>query len=257
MASLDYADAAFDLPPYSGRVRPWIIGATPRCGSTYLAELLRTTGVLGVPGEYLHTGDYTPRLSRRLGTDTPDGKVDIECYLREVVRRRTSPAGRFGMKIHFRHLRPALRFAMVSALFRSADFVHVSRRDRMDQAISYALALDTGEWSRLVGSGQATTEAVAFDVERLLRIVGQLQAEEDGWNLFYAANRIEPVRIRYEDLMADPVATVAPVLAALGVAGATVRPEAVAIERQSDPRKADWRRRVADALQLDRDAAAR
>ncbi|MCC7273756.1 MAG: hypothetical protein IT561_13885 [Alphaproteobacteria bacterium] len=250
MAGLDYADAAFDLPPQSGRVRPYVVAATPRSGSTLLAELLRSTGVLGVPGEYLHTGDYVPRLGRRLGFGRDGGPIDIDRYLPEVVRRRTSPGGRFGIKIHFRHLQPALRLPIVRAMLRASDFVHIRRRDRLGQAISYAVALDSGEWSRLSGEAAEVGEDRPYDDARLRRIMSDLGAEEDGWQQFYEANGIEPALIWYEDLTVDPVSALAPLLRHLGVPDAVPMPDRVAIARQSDPRKKLWRARTLAPLRI-------
>jgi LPS sulfotransferase NodH len=69
-------------------------------------------------------------------------------------------------------------------------------------------------------------------------LAGQLSDHDDAWRTWFAANRIEPLTIVYEELAADTTGVTAEVIDHLGV-GPVEIPEPP-LRRQGDDRSARW-----------------
>lgn len=153
--------------------------ATPRTGSHFLCGLLRSTGLLGSPAEYLS------------GNDDLAGVAQI-C--------RTEPV--FGIRCALCQL---LEFRQVDEL---ADvptrYVLLERRDRLRQAISWYRADRSHVWHRW--SGDAPAPAVPFDREAILHYRRQIDVDTRQTEEWLAAQGCDFVRLCYEDVVADPEA---------------------------------------------------
>jgi LPS sulfotransferase NodH len=215
----DLASAAFDLPDgdAEGGVRwSYLLCAMPRSGSSLLSEALAALGCLGTPIEYFdRTGAYA-WLTERWGCP------DLRAYVDLLHRRRRSAGGVFGAKVHWfqvRELAAGLGVdepAAIRAVFPRCRFVYLHRRDRDRQAVSWAVARQTGWWSDGAGvyTGARPVPSYRFDlVEECRR---DLEAGEAAWRALFAAAGARPLEVAYEDLVASLGPTVAEVAAFLG-----------------------------------------
>jgi LPS sulfotransferase NodH len=197
-------EPGFDLPPSGMPCRDYLICSTPRSGSTLLAALLRGSGQMGVPHEYLNAGVHQPVLARRLDALAADGSVDFVRYLDALRRRRTSPNGVFGMKAHFSQLQPHLAFEPISRFVRGATLIRIRRRDRIAQAISLYRAMASGIWSIAAGGMAEPSPEIAYDGAAIGNCLSSIEAQEQGWDGFLATNSRLARDIWYEDLIASP-----------------------------------------------------
>ena len=202
-ASLSVASAEFDLPRPDGPLRTYVICASPRSGSTLLTTLLHGTGRMGVPAEYFNPRFLQPALGRRFGATGEGGILRAGDYLAALMDSRATANGVFGVKILFSQLQLWLPVRPFRTMLAGTTFVWLRRRDTLGQALSMALAQATQVWHRGVGDPLADA-APAYDGGALRRALGIVLAEDHGWHQFFTANRIQPMTIAYEDLVADP-----------------------------------------------------
>lgn len=128
----------------SAEPRLYAIVSTPRAGSTFLADLLRSAG-LGNPIEHLR-----PWLIDLL-VDRPAGLFDSIRFARRLIEfGRVGPV--FGTKLisHFiddvGSALTARETTYLRELVPRATIVYVHRRNKLDQAISQLRAVKTGIW---------------------------------------------------------------------------------------------------------------
>jgi LPS sulfotransferase NodH len=263
LSSSDYA-AWTGLPR-----RSLLICSHPRSGSTMLGEAIHFSGGLGCPLEYLHRG-FRPYFAARWNAS------DLDSYIAAMHRWRTDPSGVFSIKLFWQdveemaHERAPDLFPAPNtlspddsndALYRSyrallADIlpaqtlVSLERRDIVRQAVSGAIATQTGRWRSIPDTGRREAETVAeYDYDLILRLVSLGRDSTDHWRRYFQVTGAEPHHLVYEDMVQDYAGTIAPLLAALGRPGDDVPPQRTT--KQSD--------RIAEAMVLRflRDHAAR
>ncbi len=227
------ADAAYDDVRGDGPRHSYLIATTQRSGSHFLAHLLHATGQLGCPFEYLNP-DLLLELQRRFGT------TDRDATLREVRRRRTSSTGWFGMKAHWTQFDTARKeWKLGQDLIRFDRFIHIERRDRVAQAVSLAIAEQTDRWISLQQPASSEPRYAPLKIHLHRQHV---EWENRCWNAFFKDNGIEPYRLVYEDLAAEPLKTLNELLSSFGAAPAQSQPE-IPIARQGTGINEDWKGR--------------
>lgn len=202
-ASLSVFGAEFDLPRTDAPLRPYVICASPRSGSTLLTTLLHGTGRMGVPAEYFNPRFLQPALGRRFGVSDDGSRVVVGDYLDALIRHRTAANGVFGVKILLSQVQTWMVVPAFRRLLSHATFLWLRRRDKQAQALSMVMAQTTQVWHRERGS-DADETVPAFNVVQLRRAQGIILAEDFGWSQFFAINRVRPISVLYEDLVADP-----------------------------------------------------
>lgn len=204
--SLGYFGAQFDSATAAQSTLSYAILSSPRTGSNYLcARLSNIEDRLGFPMEYLHS-DAIRLMSARLLPGV-SRNISLESYLRAVARVRTSRDGWFGIKIQPAQLLPPFGGNLDSAIafLRSSDrLILLTRRDKLGQAISGAIAHATGEWFNFGSEPKLD----GIDPARLFPLVESLQRqyiEEDRLIGSVGARLADqtPLHICYEDIQED------------------------------------------------------
>ncbi len=110
---------------------------------------------------------------------------------------------------------------MFEELFGPLIYVHVSRRDKVAQAVSLLKAEQSGLWHLAAdGSERQRTAPHAqptYDADRIADLIGELERDDASWGAFFAANGITPVQIEYEALAAEPNLQVQKILSGLNL----------------------------------------
>jgi LPS sulfotransferase NodH len=148
----------------SYRVTPGSVGATkslllvcaPRSGSTYLCDLLSSSGRCGFPGEWIH--DYNlPVFMEKAGVT--DLSQELDKFLLYVFQHGTRE-GVFSIKIMYAAILHLLKLAnlwqdlsnqnrlerFLKTYFKDSTVLFLERRDKTAQAISYYKATQSGRW---------------------------------------------------------------------------------------------------------------
>lgn len=214
------------------RSRGYVICATPRCGSNYLAQLLASTGVLGRPREYFNAPG-------RRKYDDPDYPEDPRLQLDQVVSTGATSNGVYGVKVHAFQLAPLLDHVDPFAELPRVRAVRQRRDDALGQALSWTRANQTNQHR----AGDAPEGVASYDRARIDASLDFLARENAWWDDYLARTDTRVLEVRYEDLEADPQREVDRVAAFLRVRSAPVRPEAVEVTRQRDAVTAAWRER--------------
>ena len=221
----------YDLPPFGGRARTYVIASTRRSGSHMLGHLMLATGRLGSPLEYLQPSNLGA-WQERLGTDSPAATV------RALMARRSSADGWFGVKAHWPHVEAALADPELVAALDVRDWVRIVRRDKVAQAVSLVIAGQTGAWISFVRARRRPE----YDRDAVASALRSVHAADAAWDQFFAASSADPYVVVYEELLADPDAVLAGVCERLGVPAPT-EPVRAATERQATDVNEEWRAR--------------
>jgi LPS sulfotransferase NodH len=209
-----------------------MVCSIPRSGSSLLCVLLASTGLAGAPAEFFHP-DKMRLLRERWGVET------LEDYLRELLARKTSPNGVFGIKAHWGQYKPLLGESDPRDVLPNPRLVFIKRRDRLRQAVSWVRALQTQQWAD--GEGPRVERPAAFDHDHITQKLMRIDREEDVWEAFVGRHAITPHRVVYEDFVEAQEQTVRGVLDAIGVdAPADLHLPPPALDRQADELSDEW-----------------
>jgi trehalose 2-sulfotransferase len=204
----------------------FFISATPRTGSSLLAEALEFTGIAGKPREYFEA-DYEKDWSARLGISAESD------YIERFLAAGMTPNGVFGAKVHwhqFVHLKSKLRSIQGNGLsdlellrrtFPDLKYIFLTRRDKVEQAVSYYKAQRTDIWHVVRPAAKATqanaAQAVAFDVEQIDHWITRFAEDEASWFDYFETMELEPFQVVYEDFLGNYESTVLAILRYLNI----------------------------------------
>jgi LPS sulfotransferase NodH len=198
-------------------LRTLLVCATPRSGSGVLCESLSGTGRAGRIDEYLHppvaavyaaqwgTGPGPAWAARLLDeARTPNGVLGVKVMWPDLER---TLAGRGPVAAGFLERWPGPLLC-----------VHLARRDRLRQAISMWRAGATGVFQQRPGApprqARPLPEFWRGAIENRIR---EIERAERSWGAWFDARGLSPLRLVYEDDVADRLGvTVGRVLDALG-----------------------------------------
>jgi LPS sulfotransferase NodH len=231
----------------------YLVCATERSGSTLLCELLGATGIAGRPEEYFEYLDACGRVRQPreyFDADT-DGEIldllpallpplapgDWEARLADALLRGTTPNGVFGTKMMWAYLPDFLAHAEPEQAFDGPlRWIHVGREDKLAQAISLWRAVQTAQWRAEDREG----DEPVFHAGAIAALIRRFEEHERGWRDWFAQRGIEPLEIPYEELAADPHATVCRVLTHLGLDTSGIEIPTPPMSRQADSRSQEW-----------------
>jgi trehalose 2-sulfotransferase len=219
---------------FKHRVEPvlsYMICSMQRSGSTLLTHMLTNTELAGVPHEYLRR-DIIERLKRRWDVDTFDD------YLRELLARKTSANGVFGVKAQWNQFALAVDGRDPTGLFPNMRFVYLRREDSLRQAVSWVKARQTGTWMTSFPHDRGAPE---FDRAQIEKIVRRIERADAGWESVFERHRITPYRLTYEQLAAAPARETTAVLQFIGVElPDDFHLDTPVLERQADDLTEEW-----------------
>lgn len=208
-----------------------ILCASPRSGTTLFCDLLKATGVAGRPASYYRAEDIS-EWAERLGVPPGAGVAFERAYLDAVRQRGTGDTGIFGLRLMW----PSLPFlsarldlvfpgladdaARFETAFGPPLYMHLSRRNKVAQAVSRLKAHQTGLWHMAADGSErertAPPQVPVYDGDRLAGYVAEAEEADAGWNIWFERYAISPLRLTYEDVTADPRAALVRVLTTLG-----------------------------------------
>jgi LPS sulfotransferase NodH len=223
----------FDQADFEGLGADYIICSTGRSGSSLLTSLLILTGNLGVPHEYIHPQHAKVLFERyELNPNTP-----LETYMASVRKKRTTPNGIFGVKLHLVHLINLVQISMFEKLFPTPLCVFISREDVVAQAVSYAIAEQTNKWT---SRGTEINEP-KYNAEVISRHVQRINMENNSWEKFFLSSSIEPLRVTYEEILSDPNEIIKSISTSLGIHNIKkVSVEDAHFSKQSNELNQEW-----------------
>jgi len=225
----------------------YLICATQRSGSYLLCDALQHTGLAGQPIEY-----FAPIVRHYLSREW--GITSEREYLNKVLEVGTTPNGVCGMKVHMNQFRPWLRTLpqlpgyqglaapeILSTIFPNLSYIWITRRDKVQQAVSYLKARRTSMWWQTDRTPLSAGAPPAFDFEAIDRSVQWIEQEESAWQDYFNAQSIKPLVVIYEELVQRYATTVCQVLEYLNIPQPTnlviAEPR---VRKQADRSSEEW-----------------
>jgi LPS sulfotransferase NodH len=238
-------------------VRAYILCGTPRTGSTLLCGLLTDHG-LGAPHSFYRRQNIT-EWAEDWGLPSRDtmGETAFQrAYLAAAIAEGKGGTPIFGFRLMKENLSelsaildtlypglPSDR-ARLEHAFGPVLYLHVSRDDKLAQAISLVRARQSGLWHRAPDGTEierlAPPQTPAYDFDHLSATLAELEAHDADWHRWFDAEGIDPLSLTYETLVENPAAALARICDALGQPApdpATVIP---ATARLSDAVNESW-----------------
>lgn len=206
-------------------LRGYALCGEPRCGSTYLARLCASTGVLGGPKEYFAGLDRM-----RSANSDPEG------HLRSWVERTSTPNGVYGLKVFADQFHLVRRSRWATRL-PNLHFVHIERQDVLGQAISLVRARQT----QVFESNHQPRRQPAYSRRSIAAMLQTIALNQARWSCWFARNGIVPLRLTYEGIVSDPGGAVASIADCVRVS--TPAPVSPDMGIQRDALSEEWRER--------------
>lgn len=244
-----------------GRYRSYIICTSPRSGSTLLCRLLAATGRSGNPDSHFHRPslaawceDYDIASDR-----LPSRRDLLGAVFEAAIARGTGNTELFGLRLQ-RHsfdffmqqleiLHPgrASDFERMQAAFGETLFIHLTRENKLEQAISLVKATQTGLWHKAPDGTElerlSAPQDPFYDAQAITRNLSDLTSLDDQWKAWFVKEELEPLRITYDALSAGPTDVLAQILDRLQVGREYARTIDPPVAKLADETSRNWAER--------------
>jgi len=232
----------------------YVICTTQRSGSTFFCEYLASTGALGLPREWLVFTEYNP---------TNIGEDQRSMYykpVKEIVSAQSSIQAKQsgqtvnGWKVMWSTMRCLQRrltadggmtnsvpdnqlFAVLEMELNEPKYVLFERSNKLAQAISHVIMQKTGV-SHVETADQALNleqkkELLKISTSEITSNVSTIIEDEAAWSQYFIENRIQPLRIIYEEFCQDIKGTIDRVADFVGTSlvNVSIDPSSIALRR--------------------------
>ncbi|MDP9254593.1 MAG: Stf0 family sulfotransferase [Verrucomicrobiota bacterium] len=201
--------------------RSYVVCAVPRSGSNLLTDGLHATRRAGRPKQFF-LRKYEPYFTTAHNLNSG---VDFVTYVRSIITATATSNEIFGFKLmswylddFLTRLRETRAFGdaptgdleLLRNAFPRLQFVHISRRHKLRQALSKARAVQTDLWK--VQEGKTGSQKPQFDTELIEQCLAEGEQQEKIWERFFQRLEIDAFRVEYEKLCQDYETTVRGVL---------------------------------------------
>lgn len=228
-----------ERPPEDWQVPPsaYLVAAPARSGSTLLAHILRRTHMLGRPKEFFNRS----WMQQMLGGELPSATA---CFRYASENGRTHN-GCLGIKFIGTQLQFAANTSAFEEWLPQRNWIRLRRRDVIGQAVSHAIAKQTGAWSSLKEGKSEPT----YQFEQILESL-EIAFQEDAFlSVYFALHNENVVELVYEDFQdnhQNAVDTVCKYFK-LRVPDISKRPPP-GVKRQRTHINQEWRERFLDEI---------
>ncbi|MEM6408850.1 MAG: Stf0 family sulfotransferase [Pseudomonadota bacterium] len=216
----------FDQPLY-------ILAFVNRSGSNLLGEYLRKTNRFRGFREALNHPTVIEQSSRAGCESFPD-------YMRHLSRDGAGQNRPLGVKASWEQLMMLMRWR-IHEMYPALKILHIRREDVIGQAVSHAIAEQTGKWtSNMAGTSD---KAPKFDADQIDGFADA--AVFSDWAISYVCTVFDLPRhaILYEDMVADPRQVMAGIGNFAGVDFSDWTPSCAVLSKQRGALNEEFRNR--------------
>jgi len=243
------------------RYKSYIICTSPRSGSTLLCGLLAATGKVGNPDSHFHTPSISSWLkSYKLSRDDYASDRDaVSAVFKAACKQGTGNTRLFGLRLQ----RGSFDFFIqqagvlypeagndlerIQAVFGTTLFIHLTRPNKLDQAISRVKAAQTGLWHRAADGTElerlSAPKDPIYDQGQIAQHLAELTALDEAWFNWFAKEKLKPLRISYDVLSVDPEFVLTQILDKLGLDGEIARGINPTVAKLADATNQIWSER--------------
>jgi LPS sulfotransferase NodH len=225
----------------SGMPRPslnrlTLVCFTNRCGSTLVCSALSRLGIAGKPQrlnyEYFNS-DVVTEESAGLGIRTFDD------YVHHCIRLYSSPTGNFTTKLSATQLNWFVECGAIARLGVRPKVIFVRRRNVIAQAVSFATAVQNGEWTSL-HAPNPDSASLRLDPCFVLIAAKAICEQNAIFELLFDFHDLKPMTVWYEDIAADQTTLVSDLADFLGLNSPSLGRSTLPVARQTAEHKAQW-----------------
>lgn len=204
----------------------YIIASVQRSGTHLLCSILRSTGIAGSPEAHFFSKPGET-WEKRWGTPSRPA------YVQQVLRQNTAANGVFGTVVMWSYFEGMLQMLqeipeyknpngaqLLVSVFNKPKYIWM-RRNHVEQAVSWAMACQTGVWTQKAKEKSQPRTIPKFDSKFDFKVIDEwckrITAHNEGWANYFGENQIEPLVLFYEDVVASHQAAAERVLEFLGL----------------------------------------
>jgi LPS sulfotransferase NodH len=250
------------------KTRAYVICTSPRSGSTLLCRLLKASGVAGDPRSYFHEQSVAEWQADLDLTPDPaqSDLAALETVFSTVRERGTAGTGIFGLRLQ----RHSVEFFMkkladlhpqfasdserIEAAFGPTQFIHLTRPDKISQAVSFVKARQTGLWHQAPDGTElerlSEPQDPVYNRDDLRETHDLFLKYDQDWTDWFAKENITPYRITYDQLSAAPQETLKGVLKVLDADPRAAEGADPGIAKLADATSRDWVKRFKTDFEL-------
>lgn len=243
-------------------VKSYRIWHLQRSGSTLLCKALESTNIAGKPGEFFNLNNSDSFLNHY--------KVQNYLELRaKIWSLGTTPNGVFGIKhsMHTDNYQAKLKeFAQLQGfaskvtddekiwadLFPNCKHLHITRRNKVRQAVSWWKAIQDQVWHLEKGNKRQQKESFyedKYDFDALSHLFKESSLREAAMQNYFERFNLSPFTIVYEDFIKEYEGTVRRILDYLELGNENVRIGGAFYEKTADEHSEKWVQRFRRDLQ--------
>lgn len=223
--------------------------------------MLDATGKSGHPDSHFHS----PSISAWMGYydvefDSNKSERDLLADIFTAARNRgTGNTGMFGLRLQrhsFDFFLQKLQVLVsgcsrdherIEKAFGQTLFIHLTRKNKLEQAISFVKASQTGLWHKAPDGTElerlSAPQEPIYDFEAIQRHLTELDSMDRNWISWFSSERLTPLRIYYEELSEDPIAITGQLLQKLGLNHELTREIQVPVAKLADCTNREWAKR--------------
>ena len=234
----------------------FVICTSPRSGSTLLCKLLAATGISGNPGSYFHDPSLDAWEDYFGLPQQPSRRKRIEAVIARALDKGTKDTGMFGLRLQrgsfdffmqslaLLHPDATTDIARIEATFGSTCFIHLTRTDKVEQAVSLVRAEQSGLWHRAPDGREierlAAPQDPTYDAARIAEAVDTFETYDADWHRWFEAQAVAPMRVTYDALARDPTGVLSEILGALALDRTRAESVLPEVAKLADATNRDW-----------------
>ncbi|AEO48143.1 hypothetical protein F11_08385 [Rhodospirillum rubrum F11] len=123
-------------------------------------------------------------------------------------------------------------------------YLHLSRADKVAQAVSLQKAQQSGLWHLHADGTElerlTPSQTPRYDFQSLDRQVRALERDDEAWTTWFDRHQINPLRVSYETFVDQPVETVSDICRALGKEPPQATAVRIDLKKLSDEVNLEW-----------------
>lgn len=236
----------------------FVICTSPRSGSTLLCKLLAATGKAGNPKSYFHDNslDEWQDYLGLGGQSYASGRERLTAFLEAARDQGRAGTSLFGLRLQgksfayftgqLKTLFPdrATHAARIEAAFGKTLFIHLTRKDKVAQAVSFVKASQSGLWHKAPDGSElerlSPPRELAYDPDLIRQHLDEMTRYDEAWNRWFQEEGLQPLRISYDALSSDPEQVLTTIFDRLGLDPDGARGIELPVAKLSDEVNRDW-----------------
>lgn len=170
---------------------------TNRSGSNFLSECISSSGNYNLATEFLNY-------------DVVEKTCEVDASIRSfgeyfsAIALSDNVDGTFCAKLSCEHLFALCATGIMTQIMENSTFVLIERSDKVDQAISFDLAVKSNIWSSYWERAGEITQEEIFDVQNVFDGCYSIIERNNIFEMFIVDNMAMAVKVLYEDVVINP-----------------------------------------------------